>query len=225
MWLPRLALFVLFALALCLPQSAFAQSWPPSMYSTDSVWDWSSHANELLPLCGASSWFDLRPDTSVADQGCIESAMRQLGASESAVQFFDTTSQFLLSVDKRGAIDFGRASSPWVNMGRGEAVLLNAAPSAILMSRAVNPTDDSWKSMSGYASLLQRNPNASPWTEYGGPVTEVQSDDGGVTIDVGFDMRECRACPNLATFREELVFNPAGFIIATNVLPPAPARI
>jgi hypothetical protein len=224
MWPRLLALLLLAMLALAAPSIGVTQSQPPTVYSADSIWDWSSHADDLPALCGAGNWFDLRPESSVADQGCIESAMRQLGASESAIQFFDSTMQFLMSFDKRGPIDFGLAASPWVNMGRGEAVLLNGQPSAIPMSRTLSPTDDSWKSDPGYANLLQRFPNAFPWAEYGGPTSERQTDTGSTSIELRFDMRECRACPNLATFREELVFSPAGFITTTNVLPPAPAR-
>jgi hypothetical protein len=219
----RLA-FLFIALTALLPSKALAQTVRTDAYSSDTVWDWSSHFEDLPPLCGVTSWFELRPDDRVSDVGCIEAAMRQLGASESAVRFFETTSQFLNTFDERGAIDFGHASSPWFNMGRGESVLLNGAPSAILMSRALNLGDDSWKSQPGYAELVQRYPNAFPWVEYGGPQSERASDDGGAVVAISFDMRECRACANLATFRVELHFDPNGFISSLNTLPPNPPR-
>jgi hypothetical protein len=150
--------------------------------------------------------------------------MRQLGASESAVRFFEMTNQFLNTFDARGAIDFGLASAPWLNMGRGEGVLLNGSPSAILMSRALNPRDESWKSQPGYADLVKQYPNASVWVEYGGPVSERQGDDGRLVISSAFDMRECRACANVGLFRVDFVFDPRGFIAATRLLPPGPPR-
>jgi hypothetical protein len=207
-----------------LPSGVLARDAAPQVYSADTVWDWHSHFDELPPLCGVSSWFELNPEDRIADAGCVEAAMRQLGASESAVRFFEMTTQFLNSYEKRGQVDVGHASSPWINMGRGEAVLLNGAPSAILMSRALGARDQSWKLLPGYAELLLRYPNAFPWVEYGGPVSEPQSEDGGAIVVTAFDMRECRACANVATFRAELRFDPSGFITSMNALPPGPPR-
>jgi hypothetical protein len=210
------------ALVAVLPTAARADA-PPDVYSAETVWDWNSHFDELPPLCGVNSWFELRPEDRVADRGCIQAAMRRLGASESAVRFYETTTQFLSTFEEQGAIDFGRASSPFLNMGRGEAVLLNGAPSAILMSVALR-LDDSWKSLPGYAELVQRYPNAFPWVEYGGPTSARPTDDGGVIIGTAVDMRECRACANVATFRVDFQFDPRGFIASTNILAPGPAR-
>jgi hypothetical protein len=219
----RLICFVALVVSLA-PSLANAQSAPGDVYSGETVWDWYNHGDDLPALCGVGSWFDLHPESSVADEGCVEAAMRQLGASESAVQFFEMTMQFLYSFDERGAIDFGIASSPWLNMGRGEGVLLNGRPSAILMSRALNPRDDSWKSIPEYADLLQLHPNLFPWVEYGGPMSERQSDSGSTVVEASFDMRECRACPNIATFREQFTFDPAGYIAAADVLAPGAPR-
>jgi hypothetical protein len=217
----RIAVLAIFGLAL-LPAAARAQA--ADVYSADTVWDWYNHADDLPALCGAASWFELDPDERVADAGCVQDAMRQLGASESAVRFFDATTQFLNRFDERGAIDFGHASSPWLNMGRGDAVLLNGLPSAILMSRTTSPRDDGWKSVPGYADVLRRYPQAFPWVEYGGPLAEQSSDDGRVMVALALDMRECRACANVATFRAELHFAPSGFITAIQPLPPGPPR-
>jgi hypothetical protein len=109
-------------------------------------------------------------------------------------------------------------------MGRGEAVLLNGAPPAILLSRALDLREDneSWKSAPGYAALLQQYPDAFPWVEYGGPLAEHQADDGSILIAADFDMRECRACPNVASFRVEFRFDPRGFLSGKTVLPPGP---
>src|SRR5262245_54858738 len=98
-FLVRLLCVAIAQLALA-PSAALAQGWPPSVYADDTMWDWYNHADTLPPMCGASSWFDLRPQESVADAGCIEAAMRQLGASESAVRFFDATTQFLNKFDE-----------------------------------------------------------------------------------------------------------------------------
>jgi hypothetical protein len=207
-----------------LPSAAMAQTAASDIYSAETVWDWHSHVEDVPALCGVSSWFELRPEDRVADAGCVEAAMQQLGASESAVRFFETTGQFLNRFEERGAIDFGHASSPWINMGRGEAVLLNGAPAAILMSRVLNPRDDYWQVEPGYADLLKQHPNGFPWVEYGGPLSERQSADGAVAITAAFDMRECRACANVATFRAELTFDSSGFIATINVLPPGLPR-
>jgi hypothetical protein len=196
-----------------------AQQSVNSPYADDAVWN---GIGSVPQQCGAASWFTLFPDENVAHSGCIVSAMRALGASESAVRFFEATGQFLLSFDERGPIDFGHAASPLVNMGRGEDVLLNAAPSAILMSQAVNTTDDTWKGDPSYAGIQTSAPNAFPWVEYGGPEAERVLPDGSVEITASFDMRECRACASVGSMRLLFRFDPRGVLAATELLPPGP---
>lgn len=194
------------------------------IYTEDAIWQWSPHADEIAAACGVNSWFELRPDQQVSDEGCVVAAMRAGGASESAVRFFETTGNFLSSYDEHGPVDFGLASSPWVNMGRGEAVLLNGAPSAILMSKAFDGRKESWAGAPGYAELLSRSPNAFPWLEYGGPTSTQTGDDGVQSITAVFDMRECRACANVATMPIVLRFDARGVLVGVDVLPPGPPR-
>jgi hypothetical protein len=196
------------------PQTAAAAT---DSFSSETVWDWYNHGEEVPALCGVSTWFELDPDEHVADAGCIEAAMRQVGASESAVQFFELTSQFLYSFDERGTIDFGFASSPWLNMGRGEAVLLNGLPSTMLMSQLV---DDSWKTNPAYSGVLAKSPMAFPWVEYGGPRLERSGDAGEATVEATFEMRECRACATVANLRVAWQFDPSGYVTRRMVLPP-----
>src|SRR5260370_28918374 len=108
----RLVLTLFIALTGLWPTAVTAQDTPSDSYSADTVWDWYNHVDDMPPLCGVSSWFELRPEDRVADAGCVEAAMLQLGASESAVRFFEMTTQVLNSFDERGQIDFCHASSP-----------------------------------------------------------------------------------------------------------------
>ena len=94
----------------------------------------------------------------------------------------------------------------------------------LLMSRVANPRDDSWKSLPDYADVLRRYPRAFPWVEYGGPLAEQPLDDGSVLVAFALDMRECRACANVATFRAELHFAPGGFITSMDPVAPGPPR-
>ena len=194
-------------------------------YSQDSVWDWQGHSDDVAAMCGVGSWFELHPDQSIRDEGCVVSAMRALGASDSAVRFFETTGQFLQEFDKRGPIvDFGRASTPWLNMGRGEAVLLNGAPSAILISKAFSGRQEEWAGVPGYAELLQRHPNVFPWIEYGGPASTTTATDGAQLITAVFDMRECRACASLATMPVIFAFDTSGVLVSEEVQAPGAPR-
>lgn len=219
-----LALAITTAL-LIFPANARAQDdATPSTYSDDAIWNWNPHLDEIASMCGVDSSFELRPDEQVGDAGCVVAAMRALGASDSAVRFFETTGDFLVAYDRHGPVDFGLASSPWVNMGRGEAVLLNGAPSAILISKAVDGRKEAWATAPGYADLLSRYPDAFPWLEYGGPTSTETSPDGVQSVNAVFDMRECRACANVATLRIALRFDARGVLIGVDVLPPGPPR-
>ena len=122
-------------------------------YSAESIWDWSQYFTALPEKCPTPAWFDMRPNERVEDAECVAAAMRDWGASESAIQFFETTGQFLQSFDENGRIDSGLASSPWVNDGRGEAVLLNGSPSAMLISSVIGNATQGWQTQPGYAEL------------------------------------------------------------------------
>ena len=222
----RIVLRLITCSLLLLPARVSAQDNGSSgTYSQDAVWDFQSHADDVAAMCGVGSWLDLHPERSIADKGCVVAGMRSLGASDSAVRFYEATGDFLEAFDARGPIiDFGRAASPWVNMGRGEAVLLNGAPSAILISQAFNGRQDQWAGATGYPDLLQQHPNVSPWLEYGGPASTTTANDGSQLITAIFDMRECRACPNLATMPVLLQFDAHGVLARVDVQPPGPPR-
>lgn len=190
-------------------------------YSEDTVWDYASHAEDVANACGVASWFLLRPENSIRDRGCVIAAMRQFGASDSAVRFFETTGQFLGEFDERGLIDFGHASVPWINMGRGEAVILNAAPSVILMSQVVDPREEAWSGVPGYDDLLQDFPQLSPWVEYGGPISLQSAPDGSYRVLAAFSMREYRAGPNVASMPIVFTFSANGVLLGQEVLSPS----
>jgi hypothetical protein len=190
-------------------------------YSEDTVWDYASHAEDVARFCGVASWFLLRPADSIRDRGCVIAAMRQFGASESAVRFFESTGQFLGEFDERGAIDFGHASVPWINMGRGEAVILNAAPSAILMSQVLDPRTETWSSVPGYDDLLQDFPQLSPWVEYGGPISVQALPEGGYRVLAAFSMREFRAGPTVATMPIVFTFSGNGVLTGQEIMSPS----
>jgi len=117
------------ALSFALVGSLMLQPMDAGPYSADSIWDWKPVLHRTAREVPDPAWFDMQPGERVADAGCVVAAMREWGASESAIRFFEATGQFLQSFDEHGRIDSGLATSPWVNNGRGEAVLLNGSPS------------------------------------------------------------------------------------------------
>ncbi|HEY3059325.1 MAG TPA: hypothetical protein VGL99_10160 [Chloroflexota bacterium] len=205
-----------------LVSSLMVQPMDTGPYSAESIWDWSQHFTALPERCPTPAWFDMKPDERVADAGCIAAAMREWGASESAIRFFETTGQFLQSFDEHGHIDSGLASSPWVNDGRGEAVLLNGSPSAMLISRVVGNATEGWQAQPGYADLSRSAPGASAWIEYGALIDTRNLPNGIQELVAWFDMRECRDCPTVAHMPFTLRFDPRGVLLATELLPPQP---
>jgi hypothetical protein len=189
-------------------------------YSAESIWDWSQHFTALPEKCPTAAWFDMKPGERVADAGCVIAAMREWGASESAVRFFEETGQFLQSFDENGRIDTGLASSPWVNDGRGEAVLLNGSPSAMLISRVIGNATDGWQTQPGYADLSQSAPNATAWMEYSAFIDTHTLPNGVQELKAWFDMRECRDCPTVAHMPFTLRFDSRGVLLDTQLLPP-----
>lgn len=191
-------------------------------YSAESIWDWNQYFTALPEKCPTPAWFDMKPDERIADEGCVIAAMREWGASESAIRFFEATNQFLQSFDESGRIDTGLASSPWVNNGRGEAVLLNGSPSAMLMSRVIGNAAEGWQTQPGYAELSRTSPNATAWIEYGALINSRMLPNGNQELEAWFDMRDCRDCPPLAKMQFLLRFDGRGVLLGTQIEPPAP---
>src|SRR4051794_15879951 len=71
-------------------------------YSADSVWDWTQYFTALPEKCPTPAWFDMKPAERPEDAECIAAAMRDWGASDSAVQFWQENGQFLVSFDEAG---------------------------------------------------------------------------------------------------------------------------
>jgi len=193
-------------------------------YSAESIWDWSQYFTALPEKCPTPAWFDMKPDERIADAGCIGAAMREWGASESAIRFFEATGQFLQSFDEHGRIDSGLASSPWANNGRGEAVLLNGSPSAMLISRVIGNAAEGWQTQPGYAELSRNSAGASAWMEFGALINTRTLANGSQELEAWFDMRECRDCPTVAKMPFILRFDPRGVLLATELQPPLPPQ-
>jgi len=190
-------------------------------YSADSVWDWTQYFTALPEKCPTPAWFDMRPNERQEDHDCIKAAMREWGASDSAARFWDETGQFLVSFDEAGRLDTGLASSPWVNDGRGEAVLVNGSPPAMLISQMVGNATEGWQSQPGYADLSQSAPNASAsWTEYTAFIDSKMLPNGNQEVVAWYDMRDCRDCPTVAHMPFTLRFDPAGALIGVERLAP-----
>jgi len=190
-------------------------------YSTDSTWDWTQYFTALPEKCPTPAWFDMRPNENPDDAACVAAAMRDWGASDSAVQFWTENGQFLVSFDEAGRLDTGLASSPWVNDGRGEAVLVNGSPSAMLISQIVGSGTEGWQAQPAYAELSRSAPNASAsWPEYTAFVDTKMLPDGGQQLVAWFDMRDCRDCPTVAHMPFTLRFDANGVLVGTERLPP-----
>jgi len=189
-------------------------------YSADSVWDWSQYFTALPEKCPTPAWFDMKPNEREEDALCVAAAMRDWGASDSAVQFWQETGQFLVSFDEAGRLDTGLASSPWVNDGRGEAVLVNGSPSAMLISQVVGNATEGWQSQPAYAELSRSAPNASAWPEYSAFIDTKMLPNGNQELVAWFDMRDCRDCPTVAHMPFTLRFDPAGALIGVERLAP-----
>src|SRR5687767_5502956 len=99
-------------------------------YSSAAIWSIDEHQPELEVWCGRPV-FELSPERSSEDMGCIARAMRETGASPGAVRFFETTKMFLRAFQPLGTVDLGTASAPWFNMGRGNLFFLNGSPEAV----------------------------------------------------------------------------------------------
>ncbi len=92
-------------------------------WSEDAVWHW-----------GATDVWDDHCDQFPPRQGdpCIQEVMRADGASPQAIEFYELYGYLLRHFVELGQIDFGRSSSPWLNMGRpAQLYFLNGFPPVI----------------------------------------------------------------------------------------------
>lgn len=170
--------------------------------------------------CGVAMLIDLRPDEHATHLGCIVAAMRDASASPEAIRFFETTRYFLVRFEETGRIDVGLAASPWLDMGRGELVFLNGSPSAILLTFAFDFSDDAWESLPAYAEVKRRSPNAFPWPVNATVQANEMLPDDRQRITMLVPLRDCRACPNVASMPIAFTFDAAGVLQTRDVLPP-----
>jgi hypothetical protein len=189
----------------------------PSAYGDDTVWNYGEHDAALAAGCGVAFVGMLAPDIEPRDAACITAGMRAEGASESAVGFFSTTQQFLVSFTERGRVDTGVAAAPWVNMGRGETVFLNGSPEALLVTDVKLPD---WQDDPAYAALLAELPNAFPFLEYARSSESTARPNGGQQFVLEYSMRECRACPEAGWMPVAYTFDGVGALANVEVRAP-----
>jgi hypothetical protein len=157
-----------------------------------------------------------RTASSLAEtDACIPAAMRAGGASPSAVAFFQATRYFLVSFNELGRVDHGQGGAPWFNMGRPTPHLfLNGSPDVMEAS-----LPDDYKTHPTYAALLAREPNASPWLEYGVLAGSTPLAGGAQTIVIDYPLRACRACPDLGLVPVSYPFDSQGRLGTVQTLP------
>lgn len=170
--------------------------------------------------CGVAMLIDIRPEEHATHMGCIVAAMRDTGASPEAIRFFEATRYFLVRFEEAGRIDIGLAASPWLDMGRGEMVFLNGSPSAILLSFAFDFSDSAWESLPAYAEVKRRAPNAFPWPVNATAQANEALADDRQRITMAIPLRDCRACPNVASMPIAFTFDAAGVLLTRDILPP-----
>jgi hypothetical protein len=166
-------------------------------------------------VCGDSPAF-LDPGVAAS---CAVEVMKQTGASEEAISFFQTTGYFLDSFEKLGPIDYGRGAVPWFNMGRPtQQLFLNGTPS--IVEAPVGAMSD-WKDDPSYADVVASDEWVSPWTEYGELSVSVLNPSPGITqlVELRIPLRSCRACPPLGYAPLRYEFHRDGRLTSANLLP------
>ena len=159
---------------------------------------WTPVADELLP-CGEPG--ALAPEDDPDAASCISALAAEVDPS--AADFFDATDQFLFEFDGRPGIDVGRAGAPWMNMGRGKLVFLNASPDVIFAAEHV---PDTWDVAPQYRDALDDG-LITAWFEYWSVESRELEEDGGETFVIAYALQECRACPVVGTLRVSYRFD------------------
>ena len=202
------------------PARATALQGRQSVYSSATIWDWQAPDNDnaILDRCGYRP-LELNPRNPLTEGlnpyvvGCVIEAMLRTNASPEAVRFFETMTLFLTDFEEQGTVDVGRAAAPWFNMGRGDMVVLNGNPSAILIRDVVSPD---WSGAPGYHPYR----TALHWPEYATLTRSERLPDGRQQLILHVPIQDCRACPALALLRLLLTFSLDGTLIQNTVLSP-----
>ena len=187
----------------------------PREWSADAVFTNLGGVNTACkPNTPGGPQFPLEP-TTPAEVVCITTAIRALGGSVSAADFFEQYHWFLGSFEERGRIDSGFVSAPWFNMGRPWPVLLSGKP-------AFRAFDDllpkNWKSDPSNASVAASG--ASVWSEYATLVSARAAPSNEQTLVLDFPLRTCRACANTGHLRLEVVFDADSVLRSSRFLEP-----
>jgi inhibitor of cysteine peptidase len=218
------ALFVsAFALFVCAPLRAQTAA---DTVSDLSVWHAPSGALDAIrKQCGAGAATDI--------QSCFIAAMKQQGASNSAIAFAQSMAAsgqiYLKAFRKTGAVSIGYFEYVFrANETEGVAIV-NGDPSPIDVDDPQYLTSKMLAANAVYQQLAGKYPNISSWpgdrTSPGLPEVR-QRDAGGTQVLVRYLLKNgCHACANVGSARVAFNFNAAAKFEGAhlmNVIPGAP---
>jgi hypothetical protein len=189
---------------------------PPAAWDESAVWQPASVDFETWEsICGASP--ALMDEVDGID--CGLKVMVQAGASPAAQDFLQQNGYFLESFHELGAIDYGRGSAPWINMGRPtQQLFLNG--SLPVVSAPVEALDN-WQQDPSYAGNVAADASASPWTEYGVLLGFQADSQAGVAqaIELTYPLKSCRACEAFGFAGVRYTFDSTGQLTGQTLLP------
>jgi hypothetical protein len=169
-----------------------------------------------MDLCGSPIYAVREGDP------CIYEVMQKAGAAPEAIDFVRRYGYFLAEFKEQGKVDYGVGSAPWINMGRPTYQLaLNGFP-ALQELNGLIPED--WDKDPRYADVLAKEPNAFPWSEYGGIDSTRRGPDGGMIWTMSFRLAPCRACPDTARIAMDVAWDKNGYLDKVTLLAPLPAK-
>ena len=198
----------------------------PNKVSDLSVWHAPKGALDAIrKQCGADAATDM--------QSCFLAAMKQQGASNSAIAFAQSMAGsgqiYLKAFRKTGNVSIGYFEYVFrANETEGVAIV-NGDPSPIDVDDPQYLTHDMLAANSIYQQLAGKYPNISSWpadrTSPGLPEVR-QRDSGGTQVLVRYLLKDgCHACANVGSARVAFNFNAAGKFEGArlmNVIPGAP---
>ncbi|MEZ4501831.1 MAG: hypothetical protein R3C39_04345 [Dehalococcoidia bacterium] len=181
----------------------------------------------LVPCAGVESVAVTDGQASFpADEGtraCFDDAVA--GESPEAIAFLHQYGQFLASFEEQGTVDVGSIGAAWVNMGRGEPVILNGEvpmlPVTWLLFGGDASPVDGWLAEPAYAEAIAGH-DPIAWAEYTTITPAAAPMEGGQAFHLSIPVQDCRACEVLATIEVEYRFDDAGALYEYALLPPGP---
>ena len=173
-------------------------------WGLESVWspDW-----DFFARCG-EPWL-LNP-SDAEDAECILQVARDFGASAGAIDFYETTGNFLIDFSERGTVDYGQVAVVWINMSRPSLVMLNGAFGVLSIGELLSGVADDYR----YVDL------PGVWFEYA-QMWSWQDSPAGQIFEVRFPLQVCRACDPVAYAPVTAAFNDEGVLIGTTLADPS----